>query len=115
MVTKEYGKLKLAATGDREVVITREFKAPRRLVYEAWTKPELVKRWLAGPEGWEMTVCDMDLKVGGSYRWEWFKQKTGETMGMGGVYREIVPGEYTHLTNRSGDLITAIRFDKEAA
>jgi uncharacterized protein YndB with AHSA1/START domain len=93
MLTKETGKLKLAATGDREIVMTRVFNAPRKLVYASFTNPDLVKRWLAGPEGWTMTVCEIDLQPGGSYRYEWKKGKTGEEMGMGGVYREIVPGE----------------------
>lgn len=93
MITREAGKLKIAAAGDRDLVMTREFKAPRALVYDAWTKPELIKRWLAGPEGWTMSVCEIDLKLGGSYRYEWFKEKTGERMGMGGVYREIIPNE----------------------
>lgn len=84
--------LKIAARGDREVVITRLFAAPRQLVFDALTKPELVKRWLLGPPGWTMPVCQIDLKVGGSYRYVWRKED-GSEMGMGGVYREIVPPE----------------------
>ena len=100
MVTRETGKLKVAAVGDRDVVMTREFKAPRPLVYKAFTTPELVKRWLAGPEGWIMSVCEIDLQVGGSYRYEWFKEKTGEQMGMGGQYREVVPNERVVATEK---------------
>jgi len=100
MVTRETGKLKVAAVGDRDVVMTREFNAPRPLVYKAFTTPELVKRWLAGPEGWIMSVCEIDLQVGGSYRYEWFKQKTGEQMGMGGQYREVVPNERVVATEK---------------
>lgn len=92
MLTKETGKLKLAAIGDREIVMTREFNAPRRMLFDAWTKPELLRRWLAGPSGWTMTVCEIDLKVGGSYRYVW-KHENGNQMGMGGVYREVVPDE----------------------
>lgn len=87
------GDLKIVPQGDREIVMTRTFNAPRRLVFEAMTRPELVRRWLLGAEGWTMQICDMDLRVGGAYRWVWRKEKTGEEMGISGVYREIVPYE----------------------
>ncbi len=86
------GKLKVTAAGEREIVITRTFNAPRRLVFEAHTKPELVKRWLLGPPGWTMPVCEIDLRVGGKYRYVW-RNEAGTEMGMGGVFREIVPPE----------------------
>ena len=87
------GNLKLTTQGDREIVMTREFNAPRRLVFDAFTKPELVKQWLLGPPGWSMPVCEIDLKVGGSYRYVWRQDSDGSEMGMGGVFREIVPQE----------------------
>jgi uncharacterized protein YndB with AHSA1/START domain len=99
MLTKETGKLKVGASGDRALVMTRDFKAPRKLLFDAWTKPELVKRWLAGPEGWTMTVCDIDLQVGGSYRYEW-KHQNGQQMGMGGVYREVIANERLAATEK---------------
>jgi uncharacterized protein YndB with AHSA1/START domain len=99
MLTKDTGKLKVAAAGDREIVMTREFNAPKTMLFEAWTKPELVKRWLAGPEGWTMTACEIDLHVGGSYRYEW-THRNGQRMGMGGVYREIVPAERIVATEK---------------
>jgi uncharacterized protein YndB with AHSA1/START domain len=83
------GTLKLTTSGDREVVMTRVFDAPRELVFDALTKPELVKRWLFGPPGWSMVVCDIDLKVGGAYRYVW-RGPDGVQMGMGGVHREVV-------------------------
>src|SRR6266566_1501711 len=86
------GNLKLTTRGDREIVITRVFDAPRSLVFEAFTKPELVKQWLLGPEGWSMPVCEIDLRVGGKYRYVWRHVK-GQEMGMGGEFREIVPTE----------------------
>lgn len=86
------GNLKLTARGDREIVMTRVFDAPRRLVYMAVTKPELVKQWLLGPPGWTMPVCEIDLRVGGAYRYVW-RHTDGREMGMGGVYREIMPLE----------------------
>src|SRR5258705_13835990 len=100
MLAKETGKLKIGASGDRALVMTREFNAPRSLLFEAWTKPELLKRWMAGPEGWTMTVCEIDLQPGGSYRYEWKKEKTGEEMGMGGVYKEVVPEERVVATEK---------------
>jgi len=83
------GGLIVTTPSDREIVMTRVFKAPRKLVFDAWTKPELVRRWLLGPPGWTMPVCEIDLRVGGAYRFVWLGQD-GTTMGMGGVYREIV-------------------------
>jgi uncharacterized protein YndB with AHSA1/START domain len=87
------GNLKLTIQGDREIVMTRVFDASRRLVFDAFTKPELVKQWLLGPPGWSMPVCEIDLKVGGKYRYVWRQDSDGSEMGMGGVYREIVPQE----------------------
>jgi uncharacterized protein YndB with AHSA1/START domain len=89
---KDSGTLKLTTRGDREIVMTRVFDAPRSLVFDAFTKPELVKQWLLGPEGWSMPVCEIDLRVGGKYRYVW-RHVNGNEMGMGGVFREIVPPE----------------------
>ena len=83
----KHGQVKITPSGDRDLVMTRTFDAPRKLVYDAHTKPELVRQWLLGPPGWSMPVCEMDVRVGGKYRWEWHKD--GTTMGMGGVYREV--------------------------
>jgi len=73
--------------------MTRVLDAPRALVFEAFTKPALLKRWLLGPPGWSMPVCEVDLRVGGAYRYEWRHDRDGTTMGMGGVFREIVAPE----------------------
>jgi len=85
-------ELKLTTRGDREIVLTRTFQAPRSLVFKAMTTPELAKRWLLGPPGWSMVNCEIDLKVGGVFRYEWCNAD-GTRMGMHGVYREIVPSE----------------------
>ena len=79
---------KIEASGECEIVMTRVFNAPRDLVFDALTKPELVKRWLLGPPGWSMPVCEIDLNVGGKYRYVW-RNDDGREMGMGGTYREI--------------------------
>ncbi len=93
------GTLKVTTRGDREIVMTRVLDAPRRLVFDAFTKPELVKRWLLGPPGWSMPVCEIDLRVGGSYRYVW-RHVNGNEMGMGGVYREIVAPERIVATEK---------------
>ncbi len=89
---KNTGTLKVTTPSDIEIAMTRVFNAPRRLVFDALTKPELVKQWLLGPPGWTMPVCEIDLRVGGAYRYVW-RHANGREMGMGGVYREIVPQE----------------------
>jgi uncharacterized protein YndB with AHSA1/START domain len=87
------GSLKVTTPGDREIRMTRVFNAPRQLVFEAYTKPELLKRWLLGPPGWEMVVCNVANKVGDRYRYEWRNTTTGHQFGNGGVCREFVPPE----------------------
>ena len=86
-------KLEITLPSDREIRITRAFDAPRNLVWDAHTKPELVRRWLLGPPGWEMPVCKIDLRVGGEYRYEWEDKGRGKTMGMSGVFTEVVKPE----------------------
>jgi uncharacterized protein YndB with AHSA1/START domain len=71
---------------------TRVFNAPRRLVFDAFTKPELLKRWFYGPDGWSLDVCEVDLRAGGAYRYVW-RHANGMEMGMGGVHQEVVPPE----------------------
>src|SRR5271169_1068887 len=87
------GKLQVTARSDREIVITREFDAPRRMVFDAMTKPELLKRWLGVFGGWQLAVCEIDLRVGGPYRGVWRQSSDGSEMGVRGTYREIVPPE----------------------
>jgi uncharacterized protein YndB with AHSA1/START domain len=86
---KNIGRLQVTTPSEREIAMTRVFDAPRSLVFDAWTRPELLKRWLGVRGGWTIAVCEIDLKVGGAYRFVW-RGPTGAEMGMGGVYREIV-------------------------
>ncbi len=72
--------------------MTRAFDAPRQLVFDAMTKPELVTRWLGVHNGWSLAVCEIDLRVGGAYRYLW-RGPDGAEMGMRGVYREVVVPE----------------------
>jgi uncharacterized protein YndB with AHSA1/START domain len=85
---KSSGKLKVSTPSDREIVLTRVFDAPRHMVIEAMTRPELLKRWLLGPPGWSMILCENDMKVGGAYRHVW-RNTDGTEMCMRGVYREV--------------------------
>ncbi|WP_156460397.1 SRPBCC family protein [Devosia sp. Root635] len=86
------GPLVVTTPEDTQIVITRQFDAPRHLVFACYTQPALIRRWLNGADGWVMTVCEFDAKVGGKYRYEW-KAPSGYVMGMGGVVREIEPVE----------------------
>jgi len=81
--------MKVTTPTDREVVVTRVFDAPRGMVFDAHTKPDLVQRWLLGPPGWTMPVCEIDLRVGGQYRYVW-ENAGGQRMGVSGTFKEIV-------------------------
>jgi uncharacterized protein YndB with AHSA1/START domain len=87
------GTLHVALPSDREIVLTRVFDAPRELVYDALTKPELLKRWF-GPRGWSLVVCEVDLRVGGAWRFV-LHGPGGAQMGMRGIYRVLVRPERT--------------------
>ena len=63
---------------DRELRISREFDAPRNLVFKAYTDPALVQRWLWGPDDWPMVECTIDLRVGGAYRYVWRNPQLGD-------------------------------------
>jgi uncharacterized protein YndB with AHSA1/START domain len=91
MAVATSGTAKVTLPTDEEILITREFDAPRRLVYKAWTTPELVQRWWAGQRG-QMTVTDIDLRVGGMWRYVMIADG-GYEVAFHGEYREIVPNE----------------------
>ena len=94
--------LKVEMPSDREIVITRVFKAPRRLVFDSITKPDLVRQWLLGPPGWTMPVCEIDIRIGGANRFLW-RGPDGKQMGSRGVTREFVPPERFIATERFDD------------
>ena len=112
------GSLKITTPSDREIAMTRVFDAPRRLVYDAYTKPELLKRWLGVHNGWVLAVCEIDLKVGGTYRYVW-RGPDGMEMGMRGVYRELVPSERVVATEKfdqpwyEGEAVGTVTFDEQ--
>lgn len=92
--------VKVVAKGEREIVMTRSFQANRELVFDCFTKPELLKRWLFGPDGWILSVCEVDLRIGGKYRYVWKLEKTGTEMGAGGVYKKIDKPELLVCTEK---------------
>jgi len=86
------GTLHISLPSDREILMTRVFDAPRRLVFEALTRAELLRRWFGGPPGWHLDVCEIDARAGGKYRYVW-AGSNGEVMGMGGTILECVAPE----------------------
>src|ERR1700678_826338 len=88
---KASSALMLTTPSDREIVLTRVFDAPRRLVFEAWTKPEHLLHWF-GPHSCPIVECKVDLRVGGAWRFI-LRGPDGKSLGMHGVYREIAPHE----------------------
>jgi uncharacterized protein YndB with AHSA1/START domain len=88
-MTTFFEKALVSTPSDHEVKVVRSFRAPRDLVYKTYTTPELVKRWMLGPPGWAMPVCEMDVRVGGSYRWRWRNDETGKEFGFHGVFKEV--------------------------
>jgi uncharacterized protein YndB with AHSA1/START domain len=89
----------VTASGDRILIVTRTFRAPRQLVYDAYTQPELLQRWLGVRNGWTFDVCEVDLRVGGAYRWVWRNAK-GNALGLSGVYKQITAPERIVCTEK---------------
>ena len=90
------GTAKVTLPTDEQILITREFDAPRHLVYKAWTTPELVQRWWAGHRG-KTTLVELDLRVGGKWRYV-LVSNDGTEVGFHGEYREVVPNERLEWT-----------------
>lgn len=76
---------------DSEVKVVRSFRAPRAMVYRAYTEPLLLQQWLLGPPGWTMPVCEMDVRIGGTYRWRWRSDDGTQEFGFSGTFREVQP------------------------
>jgi uncharacterized protein YndB with AHSA1/START domain len=92
MARSPSGKLQVTLPSDTEILLSRVFEAPRHLVFEAMTKPEYVRRWWPAMPGMTMVTCDIDFRVGGSYRYV-AKLANGQEVGFSGEYREIVAPE----------------------
>jgi uncharacterized protein YndB with AHSA1/START domain len=91
MAVTNSGTATVTLPTDQQILITREFDAPKHLVYKAWTTPELVKRWWNAKRG-EVTIAEIDLRVGGTWRYVMIADG-GMEVGFHGEYREIVPNE----------------------
>lgn len=85
---------------DREIQVVRRFNAPRQLVFDAHTRPEMMRRWMFGPPGWSLSVCEVDLKVGGAYRYRWRSDDGKNEFGSTGEHKEIVVPERLVTTER---------------
>ena len=93
---KNTGTLEVTTPSERAIVLTRVFHAPRSMVFDALTRPELLKRWF-GPRGWTLAVCEVDLRVGGKWRFV-LRGPDGREMGMSGIWRELSPpGRIVHV------------------
>jgi uncharacterized protein YndB with AHSA1/START domain len=98
MLARNSGSMMLTLPSDREIVLTRVFNAPRRLLFEAWTNPEHVKQWY-GCSIMTLPICEIDLRVGGAYRYV-MRDPGGVNHTMQGVYREITPPARLVYTER---------------
>ena len=95
------GTTTYSTPSDREVVVTRVVNAPRRLVFAAWTEPRHLQRWLTGPEGWTMPVCEIDLRPGGRWRYV-YRKASGTEMTLTGSVLEVAPPERLVTTESWG-------------
>ena len=97
--------IEVTQPSEREVRVVRTFNAPRTLVWDAHTKPDLVPRWMGGLPGWSMPVCEMDVRVGGAYRWRFRLDAEGKEFGFFGEFIEVTkPSKLVHReTYDAGD------------
>jgi uncharacterized protein YndB with AHSA1/START domain len=93
--------MKFETPTDTTIVITRTANAPRAAVFEAWTNPKYIREWMLGPPGWTMPVCELDLRVGGAWRYSWRKDD-GSEMTMTGTVKELKVPERIVTTERWG-------------
>jgi uncharacterized protein YndB with AHSA1/START domain len=113
-------RLTLTTEGDTHIIVTRHFAAPPEAVYRAHTDPGLVQKWLLGPDGWTMPVCQLDARPGGNFRYEWANGKgqgfhiTGEFLDLQPHHR-IVHVERMFLPDRTPDNHVETRFDSDGA
>ena len=111
-------ELTLTTEGDKYIVVTRRFAAPPEAVYRAHTEPELIQKWLLGPEGWTMPVCISEARPNGKIRYEWTNGKgggfhlTGEYLELE-PYSRLVHVERMHLPDPTPDNTVETRFDPD--
>lgn len=80
----------VSTPSDREVLVQRSFDAPVNLLWKAYTEPALMRRWLAGYPGWSMPICEMEVHIGGKYRWQWRNDENSQEFGFSGEFLEVV-------------------------
>jgi uncharacterized protein YndB with AHSA1/START domain len=105
----------LERKSEREMVLTRTFNGPARIVFEAWTKPELLKRWWAPKSsGMSLLSCELDVRAGGRYRFE-FGQESSKSMAFFGRYIEVIPNSRLVWTNEENDegAVTTVTFEEK--
>ena len=113
-------KMTLKTEGDTHIVVTRRFAAPPEMVYRGHTEPELIQKWLLGPDGWTMPVCINEARPGGKFRYEWVNGKghgfhvTGEYVELD-PFSRIVHVERMHMPDPTPDNHVETRFDKDGA
>ena len=111
--------LSFAADGECDLVMARTFAAPQARLFRALTTPGDLRRWMLGPPGWTLDVCDLDLRPGGAMRFVW-RQGDGASMGLSGAYREIAaPDRIVHtelfdLDWTGGETVVTTRLDEAA-
>jgi len=98
---KNSGTLIVTLPSDCEIALTRVFKAPRQLVYRAFSEPELLRHWF-GPRGWQLIRCEIDARIGGGFRFV-LRTPDGREFGMHGTYRELSPPERSVHTEQFDD------------
>ena len=115
-MTAKTGETTFTTPSDQEVGVTRTFDAPRALVWKAYTEPEHLQQWMTGPEGWSWVVCEVDLRPGGAYRFEWRKDD-GSELKISGVHTEVEPPERLVATESWGpewpEAVNTILFSEE--
>ncbi len=124
-MTNSPSEARVTLPSDREVRVTRAFSAPRHFVYQAYTTPELMQRWLLGPPGWTMPVCEMDVRVGGRFRWRWRSEDDGSEFGFHGEFLKVEPREQLQHTQiydpgdvggsmgEDGESLVTVTFEEE--
>jgi uncharacterized protein YndB with AHSA1/START domain len=115
-MTKEKFRAEVSLPSDTEVRVSRSFHAPRKLVWQAHTDPKLVTRWMLGPPGWSMPVCEMDVRPGGKFRWRWRSDEGGQEFGFFGTFTEVeAPAKLSHDEYFDpGDVGSSMPTDKPA-
>ena len=110
--------VKITHPSDNAVTVSRSFDAPADLVFACHTKPQLVQRWMVGSPGWTMPVCEIDLRVGGTYRYIWRSTTDASEFGFTGRYREIaIPSRLVHteaMIGQPGEALVTTTFTEAA-